>query len=148
MYTENGLSIDLDSVREVLDSADVITVGFPFILERLLIDLRANEEHGPFVGVVPPAANVQERYLWLGRHRGQFGMPEAFSFFQWPHSTRVIDELDLLAPVRHRLALAPNGDPEMIIEPLDQIRRLEGLAMAEAIVGSGPWQTVWEREPA
>jgi hypothetical protein len=148
MYTENGLSIDLDSVREVLDNADVITIGFPFIRERLLIDMRANESEGPFAAIVEPAGSVQERYLWLGQHRGQFGMPEAFSFFQWPHSTRVIDELDVLAPLRHRIALAPNGDPDTITGPLDQIRRLEQLAMAEAIIGTGPWQTVWQRNPA
>ena len=48
-------------------------------------------------------ASVQERYLWLGQHRGTFGAPEAFSFFVWPQSIESLMESSVLAPLRARL---------------------------------------------
>ena len=40
MHTENGILVDLDQVRRVVDNADVFTVAFRLFGERLLIDTR------------------------------------------------------------------------------------------------------------
>ncbi|MCK9519411.1 MAG: hypothetical protein M0R74_10390, partial [Dehalococcoidia bacterium] len=102
MLTENGIEVDMDAVQQILGTADVLTIGFATFPERLLVDTRSTPETGPMVAVVPPVANVQERYLWLGQHRGAFGMPKGFSFFVWPHSIRGLNERDVLAPLRER----------------------------------------------
>jgi len=146
MLTENGMQIDRGAVEEVLRRADVLTIGFPLFPERLLIDTRANEEAGPFVGVVEPVATVQERYLWLGRHRGMFGAPEAFSFFVWPHTVRTLIRRDVLRTMRDRLEAAEPGAGAKLDAALEQLAALELDAMRRAIRGEGPaWKSIWER---
>ena len=81
MRNENGLTIDEDALRKLLTTADLITIGFTLFPERLLVDTRSNDQEGEFADMVAPVANVQERYLWLGKHRGSFGTPEGFAFF-------------------------------------------------------------------
>ena len=40
MFTENGVMIDLEEVRKVVDNCDVFTIGFRLSPERLIIDTR------------------------------------------------------------------------------------------------------------
>ena len=127
MLTENGFNLDLDAVREVFTKADLITVGFASFPERLLIDPRTLPDEGPLVAIVAPVASVQERYLWLGKHRSSFGAPEA------------------LAPLGARLD-APAR--EALDEALQVALELERLAMLEAVKGSERWPAIWERPAA
>jgi hypothetical protein len=79
MYSENGVLVDFDEISKLLDTADVFTVGFATFPERLIVDTRANEHEIPMVQVVEPARSARDR-------RPSLGVPEAFSFFAWPHS--------------------------------------------------------------
>jgi hypothetical protein len=121
----------------------VIVVGFLWFAERLLIDTRTDAETGPLVAVVAPVANVQERFHWLGRHRGMFGMPEAFSFFTWPQTLRGLVERDALRTLRNRLAATSTDGPEMLDRALATLMELERGAMKAAIRGDKPWETIW-----
>ena len=145
MITENGQDIDGEALERLLRTGDVITVGFTLFPERLLIDTRSNETDGQFAGMVEPVGSVQERYLWLGKHRRTFASPEAFAFFIWPHTVRNLIERDALAALKSRLAART-------IDSLDRgllgALALEREAMAEAIRGSERWAAVWERPAA
>ncbi|MFN0095846.1 MAG: hypothetical protein ACKVVT_13860, partial [Dehalococcoidia bacterium] len=103
MLTENGLVIDREAMEDVLRRADVLTIGFTTFPERVLVDFRHRPGIEPWSGIVEPVATVQERYAWLGRERGTLGAPQAFSFFIWPNSLRMLIETDVLATVRQRL---------------------------------------------
>lgn len=145
MFSENGIEIDPERVNEVLRGADVLTVAFPLFPERLLFDTRTNGSDGPMVAIVEPVASVQERYHWLGQHRGGFGAPEAFSFFAWPHTIRSLLERDILGPMRERLVeSSPEAGP-VFDGVLAQLRRLELQAIGVAIRGGDPWRALWER---
>jgi hypothetical protein len=145
MLTENGLQIDPDAVDQVLRRGDVITIAFSTFPERLLIDTRHNAEAGPLVAIVDPVSTVQERYLWLGRHRGMFGVPEAFSFFPWPHTVRTLVAEDVLAPLRRRLeAVSPEAAASLDAR-LTRLLAIEQQAMRDAVRGEGHWRTVWQR---
>ncbi|OAI38807.1 hypothetical protein AYO38_08965 [bacterium SCGC AG-212-C10] len=145
MLAENGLDVDMDAVNEVLNRADVLTIGFTTFSERLLIDARANSSDGPMVAIVGPVGTVQERYHWLGRHRPGFGAPEAFSFFVWPHTVRTFRERDIIGPMRERLAAA-SGDAATVLEQvLQRLGELETDAFRAAIRGEQPWHALWER---
>jgi hypothetical protein len=148
MLTENGLEVDVEAVHDLLRRADVLAIGFPLFPERLLIDTRTSGDEGPLVAIVEPVATVQERYLWLGKHRGNFGAPEAFSFFTWPHTVRGMGERDILAPLRSRLADVSNDGGEMLDQALERLAGLEQNAIRDAIKGSPAWRAVWEKSAA
>ncbi len=145
MLTENGMEVDMNAVRQVLENADVLTLGFAIFPERLLVDTRFNDDAGPLVAVVPPVGSVQERYLWLGQHRGQFGLPKNFSFFVWPHSIRGLEERDALRPLRERLAAISAEANAELDKAIRQLEQLERQALANAIVGTEGWTTIWSR---
>jgi hypothetical protein len=145
MFTDNGLGIDMDGLQNLLQNADVLTIGFVGFPERLLIDTRHNQWEGPLVAIVAPARTVQERYLWLGKHRGSFGVPEAFSFFVWPKSVRALVEDDILAPMRARLAAVSKGSDAALDDVLKKLLDLERESWRGAIRGDERWATIWQR---
>jgi hypothetical protein len=148
MFTENGTEIDPERVNYVLNNADVLTIAFPLFPERLLFDTRTQGSEGPMVAIVEPVASVQERYHWLGQHRGGFGAPTAFSFFAWPHTIRSLIERDVLEPMRERLAATSPDAVRVFEDVMERLRRRELQAIGDAIRGREPWRTLWEREPA
>lgn len=145
MLADNGLDVNIEAVNQVLNQGDVITIGFTTFPQRLLVDVRANEHQGSFAGVVAPVATVQERYHWLGRYRGTFGAPEAFTFFVWPLSVRTLVERDVLAPLRGRLDAQGK---EALDAALQELLALERDAFRAAIRGDEPWRPLWERARA
>lgn len=145
MFAENGIEVDFDALNEVLESADVLTIGFALFPQRLLVDTRTDGSEGPLIAVVAPVSTVQERFHWLGRHRPAFGAPLAFSFFVWPHTVRRLIEQESLAPLRARLAAVSNDGAARLEEALVTIAGLERETIAAAIRGEEPWTTIWER---
>lgn len=145
MRTENGIDIDLEAMEKLLSQGDLITIGFTLFPQRLLVDTRTNDTDGQWIGLVEPVASVQERYLWLGRHRGSFGTPEGFAFFVWPQTVRGLVERDLLAPLRRRLT--PEGRAALE-DALQQALELERQAIAAAVRGTEAWPAIWQRPAA
>lgn len=141
MKSENGVQIDFEALEDVLRRADVLTIGFPLVAERLLIDLRENATDGQFAAIVEPVANVQERYQWLGRQRGSFGAPEAFSFFVWPRSVESLASPDTLRTLRSRLT---NEGTRAVDEGLAEALELERRAILAAVKGDESWPALWD----
>ncbi|MBK8561621.1 hypothetical protein [Candidatus Amarobacter glycogenicus] len=92
--------------------------------------------------MVEPVANIQERYVWLGKHRGSFGAPEGFAFFVWPQTVRGLIERDALAPLKARLTSEARRDLDVALATAAELERG---AIIEAIKGSDRWPAVWER---
>ena len=103
VFTENGMMIDLEELRKVVENADVFAIGFRTFPERLIVDARSSEHAGTMVQVVEPVASVEERFFWLGKERPAFGVPERFTFFVWPHSLRFFEESGLGQIIRERV---------------------------------------------
>ncbi|MEO8540576.1 MAG: hypothetical protein ABI577_12625 [bacterium] len=145
MRNENGLEVDREALDRLLGTSDLITIGFTLFPERLLIDTRSNKTDGQYAAMVEPVASVQERYLWLGKHRSSFGAPEGFAFFIWPHTVRGLIERDALAVLKTRLDPAAR---EALDEAIVVAVELERLAMIEAVKGSERWPAMWEKPAA
>ncbi|MGK2965125.1 MAG: hypothetical protein ACSLFM_05920 [Tepidiformaceae bacterium] len=143
MLTDNGLNLDPEAVGHILREADVITLAFSLFPERLLVDTRTRPDEGALVTVVEPVTSVQERYMWLGQHRGAFGMPRNFSFLPWPHTVRALVEGETLAPLASRLAGTPALDA--LNNALDGLRTREREAIRDIIRGTAPWQPIYQR---
>ncbi|MGD9894860.1 MAG: hypothetical protein AB7U18_26555, partial [Dehalococcoidia bacterium] len=138
MYGENGQLVDVAAVGEAIDRSDVLTIGFHSFPERLIVDSRRSEAVGPMVRVVEPVGGVEERMFWLGRNRPQFGLPEQFTFFVWPHSIDLFESLGLNSTL-----LAHVGDDGMA-QTAGAFVVLRGLVRASrrsAFVGD-QWRTL------
>ncbi|HMO55000.1 MAG TPA: hypothetical protein PJ994_10890 [Tepidiformaceae bacterium] len=145
MRTENGLTLDMAAVEKLLREGDVITIGFTLFPQRLLVDTRFNASDGQWVGLVEPVASVQERYLWLGKHRGSFGPPNGFAFFVWAQTVRYLVESGALAPLRARLTTQAAEELDTVI---DEALEMERRAMLDAVRGAEHWPAIWEAERA
>lgn len=146
MFTENGLLIDLDEVGKVVEGCDVFTIGFRIFPQRLIIDSRETDDTGPMVEVVEPVASVEERFHWLGRRRPNFGVPEKFSFFVWPHSLEFLESCGLIERIQGRLRAGERPEVAKMVEAaLAELRRLERVAVRQALVGEG-YQALWPQE--
>ncbi len=146
VHSENGLQVDLDALRERLENADLIVIGFQAFAERLLLDARSSPTEGPLVAVVAPVSSVQERYAWLGKHRSSFGLPDDFTFATWPHSISLIRDHDVLGPMGARMAAVSNEADLAMSRALARLEVLERRAVREAVLGGPAWESLWPDE--
>lgn len=145
LFTENGMLVDLEELRKVVDNADVFTIGFRMFPQRLIVDARTTETAGPMIRVVEPVASVEERFFWLGTERPAFGAPERFTFFVWPHSVRYFEESGLGDMIRNRTYAS--GFEEVggeMAQAMWSLIQLEQQATFDAIHGRNH-HTLWER---
>lgn len=140
MFDEDGEMVEVSEVREAVRNADVLIVGFRAFPQRLLVDSRTAEAAGPMVRVVEPLAGVEERMWWLGRNRPQFGMPQRFTFFVWPHSVGFLEETGVADSLRE--TVAQDDGPQQLSAGLGELHALERAARRAAVDGE-PWRTIW-----
>jgi len=146
MQSENGLMIDVGQVREAVDKADVFVIGFSDLPERLLIDTRSNGKQGPLVKVVEPLGSVQERLFWLGKERGDFGMPKSFTFFPWPHSVGFLEESGIWERIRGRVGAATDpAAAQQCDAALAELRQLSQRVLIDAALGHN-FVTLWPQQ--
>lgn len=147
MHTENGLLVDLEQIRDVVASADVVAVAFRLFPERLLIDTRFDRDDPggacglPMVAIVDPVPTVQERFFWLGQHRPSLGMPRNFKFFFWPHSIGYLTDSGVWNLVRERVA-GFEGSDATLDAAIAELSRRERAAHVDAISGE-QHHTLW-----
>ena len=148
MFTENGVLIDFEELRKVVDKCDVFTIGFRLFPERLIVDTRTSGDQGPMIEVVEPVGTVEERFFWLGQRRPQFGVPESFTFFVWPHSVRYLEESGMMDRIRQRIYPLDTEDGRLgqsVAESMWNLILRERKATFDAITGQN-YHTLWELE--
>ncbi len=139
-----GFGIDLDEVRRVIDASEVLVVRFMITDRRLLVDARTNDECGPLMKVVPPAANAQERFRSLKVMRPRFRSPERILTFEWPRHARALSEAGLWEHMAHRLvALGWPDTPSQCDEAYVQLLAEELRVELAAVRGGEGFHTVW-----
>lgn len=142
-HSENGPQVDFAALRERLERADLVVIGFHAFAERLLLDARSSPAEGPLVAVVAPVASVRERHAWLERYRAAFGQPDGFTFAMWPHSIALLREDEVLAPMSARMEAVSNEAELAMSRALARLRVLERRALREAVRGGPAWETLW-----
>ena len=146
MFTENGVMVDLEELRKVVDECDVFTVGFQLFPERFIVDSRSTDSELPMAEVVVPVATVQERFFWLGQRRPAFSAPERFTFFIWPHSISFLKESGIADRIRDRVGGAVSEESAKAMDTaLVRLARLEKSAVVNAITGEN-CHTIWPQE--
>ncbi|KPJ48441.1 MAG: hypothetical protein AMJ38_05340 [Dehalococcoidia bacterium DG_22] len=127
---DNDFAIDIDAIFEVVDKADVITIRFLILPQRLLIDTRCSKSEGPLIKAVPRATSLEERFKSIKQLRPRFRLPEKITAIWWPKHVRAS-------------AGFPQAD-EQCQEILEELIRQEQQEILNAIAGKG-YHCVWER---
>lgn len=142
---DNDFAIDIDAIFEVIDKADVITIRFLILPERLLIDTRCSESEGPLIKAVPQAASLEERFKSIKQLRPRFRLPEKITAIWWPKHVHELVSCGVWDRIIQRLTSA--GCPqaaERCQEILEELIRQEQQEILNAVAGKG-YQCVWER---
>ena len=146
MTSENGVIVDMSEVGAVVEMADVFLIAFTTFSDRLLVDTRTDATTGPMVAVVKQVNSYRERMSWLRKQRPGLGLPEGFSFLNWPHSVAFFVESGAWEKIKERVAT--DIDPE-IAEACDRamakLTLLERQAHFDATSGHR-YVTLWPRE--
>jgi hypothetical protein len=138
--------LDMSEVARVIDSSQVLVIRFAILDKRLLIDARTNEQDGPFIGVVPKAGSVEERFKALKKLRPRFPLPEKILSFMWPRHIETFRASGLCERIQSRLVSL--GGEEMVRKCDEAFAELEQGERAEvfsAIRGGEGYQTLWQR---
>lgn len=146
MAMEPEYGLDLDEVRNVIATADVVIVRFRILEPRLLIDARSSATEGPLIKLVPRASNVEERFHSLKALRPRFPLPDKIMSFEWPKHIATLRDSGLWEQVEERLASlggdAARVQARAVLNELLAAERREEIA---AIRGGDGYQTLWER---
>jgi hypothetical protein len=137
-----------DSTRrflEIADAAEVLAVGFRLFPQRLLLDLRYNEQDPPMVKVVQRAGSAEERLRELASARPAFPTPQHFYFILWPRSIPFLVESGvwerILARCRASGHQTVDRDCALALNILTGLERQE---VQQALHGQG-YRTLWAR---
>ncbi len=139
--------IDLDDVRRVIDTADVLVVRFAVTDRRLLIDARTSDDQGPMIRVVPRAGSAEERFRGLKMMRPRFRVPERILTFNWPRHAHVLAEAGIWDHLERRLvALGGDDAARQCAEAFREVVEEERLVEIAAIRGSDAFHTKWSSD--
>ena len=142
---DNDFAIDIDAILKVIDKADVITIRFLILPQRLLIDARCSESEGPLIKLVPRAASLEDRFKSIKQLRPRFRLPEKITAIWWPKHVRELLTSGVWDRIVQRLTSA--GSPEMgeqCKEALEELIQQEQQEILNAVSGEG-YHCLWER---
>jgi hypothetical protein len=142
----DDFGLDIEEVSKVIESADVLVVRFAIVDKRLLVDTRINDHDGPFIGVVPKAGSIEERFKSLKRLRPRFPLPEKIMSFMWPRHMETFRNSGLWTRIEQRLvSLGGETLTDRCTEVFDELIREEKIEVLSAIRGGEGYQSLWER---
>jgi hypothetical protein len=143
---DNDFVIDLDAILDAIDNADVITIRFLIVPQRLLIDARHSDREGPLVKVVPRASSLEERFKTIKKLRPRFRLPDKISAVWWPKRVEGLVSAGIWERIVKRVNDA--GFPDATDECQRVLRDLvcaERTEIHNAVAGAG-YQSLWQRE--
>jgi hypothetical protein len=139
--------MDLDEVKEVIDTAEVLVIRFAILEKRLLVDARYNETEAPLLQLVSKTSSVEERFRSLKQLRPQFTLPEKIMSFTWPRHVETFRAAGLWQRIIDRLAASGHpGLDEQAQAVFEELMQEEKAEVLTAIRGGESYQSLWERK--
>lgn len=146
MDVDSNYPIDLPEVNRMVDTSEVLVIGFTLFRERLLVDARHDANEGPRIMVVPPASSMRERRRYLRRLRPRFALPEEVIFFTWPRPISSLERLGVWERIVERaLNSGHSGVLEDCQRALRDLKRLEQGGIIAAVKGEG-YHDLWRSD--
>ncbi len=139
--------MELDEVREVIDTAEVLVIRFAILEKRLLMDARSSEAEGPLLALVPKAPSAEERFRSLKQLRPRFALPDKIMSFTWPRHVETFRAAGLWQSIIDRLAASgQSGVEEQAEAVFQELIQEEKAEVLTAIRGGESYQSLWERK--
>ena len=146
MYSENGVQVDFDEVRRLVDTADVFVIGFGTFQNRLLVDTRSNATEMPLVQAVKPISSPRARLAWLARRRPSLEEPESFTFIPWPHSIGFLADTGIWGKICTSVSADIEPDVQAQCElAFQELQNLDRDATLDILKGEN-CLTLWPRD--
>ncbi len=137
--------IDVDSVLDSLQGADVVSIFFPMLKRSLVVDMRSGGEDGPMVRVLPMVATPEERIRTVRRLRPHFPKPDHLAVIPWPKHVGSLRSLGIWDSLAARLATSGNVRSVRALDrAMGTLRRLEREEVCRALTGDS-YNTIWQR---
>jgi hypothetical protein len=143
----DDFGMNLDEVKGVIDTAEVLVIRFAILEKRLLLDARHNEKEAPLLQLVPKASSVEERFRSLKQLRPHFTLPDKIMSFTWPRHVETFRTAGLWQRILDRLAASGHtGLEEQAEAVFQELVREETMEILTAIRGGDNYQSLWERQ--
>jgi hypothetical protein len=141
-----GGSEDFETrLRDLIKSADVMSILFTRVAHTLIIDFRQTESVGPRVMTDDIVASPHDRFLSFGRLRPHLPLPEQLTLALWVTGVREFRDGGMLQVLVDRCE-AVGGDA-LVREATDShhfLVELERKYLSDMVRGVG-MRTLWER---
>ncbi len=141
---DNDYNLNVDEILDTIQSAEVITIRFVVISQRLLIDSRFSAVDGPLLKLVPRVKSPEERFRNLKQLRPRFRLPEKISAVWWPKRVQSLVTCGIWPSIVQRVI--DSGYPGAAQQCEEVFRELlaeEEEEVRNAILGTG-YQALWE----
>jgi hypothetical protein len=143
----DDFGMNLDEVKGVIDTAEVLVIRFAILEKRLLMDARHSEKEAPLLQLVPKASSVEERFRSLKQLRPHFTLPDKIMSFTWPRHVETFRVAGLWQRILDRLAASGHaGLDEQAEAVFQELVREETTEILTAIRGGDNYQSLWERQ--
>ena len=142
---DNDFFLNYDEIIRTIGAAEVVTLRFVIVNQRLLIDNRFSDVDPPLIKLVPRAKSVEERFRSLKALRPRFRLPQKISAIWWPKCVEGLVEHHVWSAIAERIADGGLSEAAHECERvLGELRALERQELQNAIRGEG-YQALWER---
>jgi hypothetical protein len=141
---EGDFVLDIQEVLDNVESADVMSLFFPSLRKALVVDMRINDQVGPFVKVLPMVSSPQERIRSIQRLRPALPRPRNLTVIPWPRYVNSLVDLGVWERIVGRFHGSSNGSDGAgeLNGVLDELKRLEKAELAAVVMGEG-YHTIW-----
>ena len=141
---DNDYELNVDEIVQTVESAEVLTLRFVVLSQRLLIDTRFSSIDGPMLKLVPPVKTAEERFRSLKQLRPRFRIPEKICSVWWPKHIESLTTSGVWPAIARRIIDSGSPDAAQLCEDIFQeMLMLEREEIRNAILGKG-YQALWE----
>ena len=141
---DNDYELNVEEIVQTVESAEVLTLRFVVISQRLLIDNRYTAVDGPMLKLVTPVKTAEERFRSLKQLRPRFRIPDKICSVWWPKHVESLATSGVWSAVARRTIDSGNPfAPQLCEDIFREMLALEQEEVRNAILGKG-YQALWE----
>lgn len=141
---DNDYELNVDEIVQTVESAEVLTLRFVVLSQRLLIDARFSSIDGPLLKLVPAVKTAEERFRSLKQLRPRFRIPEKICSVWWPKHIESLATSGVWPAIARRIIDSSSpGAAQLCEEVFQELLTLEQEEIRNAILGKG-YQALWE----
>ncbi|MGD0115066.1 MAG: hypothetical protein ABSC13_03565 [Dehalococcoidia bacterium] len=141
---DNDYELNVAEIVQTVETAEVLTLRFVVISQRLLIDTRYTPIDGPLLKLVPSVKTAEDRFRSLKQLRPRFRIPDKICSVWWPKHIDSLASSGIWPAIARRVI--DSGSPSAAQLCEDTFRELleqEQEEVRNAILGKG-YQALWE----